>query len=318
MTEAKLTLDRTGLHINSDEVAKALAKKNISPSLITGVEVCPAKWVAESFVIRDLIEEDKDNPGTRGSLFHMVMELFFAHPPAERTPELVKTKVKEALAQPDFQHFATNKDAIDWLRGAINGYYNMGGDPTKVEIAKINTPKGDRSGLELFVKGKLGDTERNILGFVDRVIVDPRDSSKVIIEDWKSGAKAKKWNGKITSNEGMAEQRQQMIYTMLLEEQGYDVSLARLIYPVPREIVNVQTKNDDLRKKVVSDIENTDKSLAHMTEQNTFDCTPSFLCSFCPISQICPVADLKPYGKLKTAAAEQPRAEDLYPVIQGV
>lgn len=318
-SEAKITVDSTGAHIADASVSEALAKKNLSASLITGIEGCPARWLADTFVIRDLVEQDQDNAATRGSLFHRVMEHFFAEEPDLRTPELVKGLVNKTLQEDDFIHFAKNKDAIQWLREAINGYYNMGGDPKTVKIAEIETPKGPRSGLELFVKGQLGDTERNVLGFIDRVIVDPRDESKIIIEDWKSGAKAKHWKGKFApGSEGLPEQRQQMIYTLLLEKQGLDVSLARLIYPVAREVVRVSTKNEELRTNVVKQVENADKALTHMTEQNTFDCKPSFLCSWCPLSQVCPVADLKPYGKLKTAAAQQPRAEDLYPTIQAV
>lgn len=324
--EAKITLDSTGAHINSQDVADALAKKNLSASLITGIEGCPARWLADTFVIRDIIEQDKDNPATRGSLFHRVMEHFFAIEPELREPNLIKDLVKKTMLEDDFTHFATNKEATQWLREAINGYYNMGGDPKTVKIADIDTPKGSRPGLELFVKGKIGDTERQVLGFIDRVIVDPRDEKKIIVEDWKSGAKAKHWKGNLENGEdgrvpeGIPEQRQQMIYTMLLEQQGLDVSMARLLYPVAREVVKVRTENDDLRKRVVDDVENADKALTHMTEQNTFDCKPSFLCSWCPLAKLCPVADLKrnPRGKLKAAIDSQPRPEDLYPTIQGI
>lgn len=318
--EAKITLDNTGAHINSQDVADALAKKNLSASLITGIEGCPARWLADTFVIRDLIKQDKDNPATRGQLFHRVMEHFFAEEPALRDTELVKELVKKTLKESDFTHFASNKDAIQWLREAINGYYNMGGDPKTVTIADVDTPKGPRSGLELFVKGRIGETDRQVLGFIDRVIVDPRDEKRIIIEDWKSGAKAKHWNGDFTSDTGMPEQRQQMIYTMLLEQQGLDVSMARLIYPVAREIVKVQTDNQELRENVVRDVENADQALTHMTEQNVFDCKPSFLCHFCPLQEVCPSAAIKrnPRGKLKAAVDAAPRAEDLYPVIQGL
>lgn len=324
--EAKLTLDSTGLHINSQDVADALAKKNLSASLITGIEDCPAKWLANTFVVPDIVPQDKDNPATRGSLYHRVMEHFFAAPPEARTPSLVKELVKTTMQEEEFAHFAQNKEAIQWLRETINGYYNMGGDPKTVTIADVETPKGPRPGLELFVKGQIGETERKVLGFIDRVIVDPRDETKIIIEDWKTGAKAKHWNGDLTPPdgrkiaEGIPEQRQQMIYTMILEAQGLDVSMARLIYPAAREIVKVKTDNQKLREKVVKDVEEADTSLTHMTEQNTFDCNPSFLCHYCPLQKICPSAQLvrNPKGKLKKAVDEQPRPEDLYPEIQAL
>lgn len=306
-----LTMDESGVHIASPEIAEKLSKKNISASLITGLEECAAKWVANTFAIDQIVETELDNPLTRGTLFHSVMEDFFAEPPEKRTKKRMKSVINETLQKPDFEHFATNRDAVMWLRDAINGYYAMGGKPEKVNVAKFDTKHGEKSGLEYFVKGEVGDSKRKVLGFVDRIIVDPRDTSKRIVEDWKSGAKAKKWNGKLNAKEGIPEQRQQMIYSMLLEDDGFEISAARLIYPVAREVVNVELQNEKLREKVIEDVERTDAQLDHLEETNTFEYTPSFLCAFCPLAKICPAAQIKMVGKLKDGYQSQPDPEEL-------
>ena len=43
--------------------------------------------------------------------------------------------------------------------------------------------------------------------------------------------KVKRWKPNTKGDKGLAEQRQQTIYSMLLEQHGYEVSAARLIYP---------------------------------------------------------------------------------------
>lgn len=316
MTTDKLfTMDDEGAHIASDEVTAKLKKKNLSPSLVTGLEGCAARWVVETFA-RDQLPQDQDSPATRGSLFHKVMEEVFAEKPLDRTHDLVKAKVKEVLEDKEFEHFKTNREAIAWLRDAINSYYKMGGNPQTVTVARVPTKKGTQPGLEIFVRGKIGETKRDVLGFVDRVIEHPKKPGEMVVEDWKTGKKAKQWNGDIESEEGMAEQRQQVIYSMLLEERGVVVSTARLIYPVAETVVKVDPKNQDLRDKVTRDLEEADKKLQHYEETNTFEYKPSFLCSWCPLVKACPKANVKMVGKLKTAYESQPDLDVLDEFIE--
>lgn len=314
--ETLLTMDEEGAHIASDEIFKKFKGKKISASLISGLEGCHAKWVADTFVVDEVVKRPLDNPMTRGSLFHKVMEEVFIEEPANRTTELVKAKVIEVLSHPDYDHFKTNKDAVEWLKDAVNGYYKMGGKPQNVRVATIETPKGPKTGIEIFVIGSIGEAKRKVLGFVDRIIVDPKDETKVIVEDWKSGAKAKHWKSHTKDDEGWAEQRQQTIYSMILEGDGTDVSSARLIYPVAREVVKVDPNDEAIREKVVKDVEEADEKLDHLQETNTFEYSPSFLCAFCPVVKICPAAQVKMVGKLKTAYQEQPDPEELQEGIE--
>lgn len=313
LTEPGIRVDRYGLHVISDHVSKKLAKKKLSPSAITGLNKCAASWLADSFVMRDIITEEPDNAARRGSLFHKIMEDLFALPPEDRTHDAVKILTKKALTSEEFGDMAAYPEAVAWLREAINGYYRMGGDPTKVEIASIpDSRTGElKKGLEIFVDGKIGNTERPILGFIDRLIVNPKNPGSVVIEDWKSGAKAKRWNPKTKSDDGLGEARQQIIYAMLLKQQGVNVSGARLIFPVPQEVVTVDLNDEVMNQRVIADIEDADKKLTIMTENNTFEYTPGFLCAWCSLAKICPKAQIKPYAKMQEAYAKQPEPEVL-------
>lgn len=305
--EPLITLDSEGAHISSEKVSKAFEKKDISATMITGLEGCHARWLMDTFVAREIIHEEPDNPARRGKVFHTVMEHFFAHDANERTPGLMKKTVKETLESPDYIDLKDNRDVREWLRDAVNGYYKIGAKPQNITVAKIKDRNGnEKPALEQFVKNRVTDSRRKTLGFIDRVIEDPREGheDQVIVEDWKTGAKAKKWNGE--SDEGFPEQRQQTLYSMMLENEGVDVSRARLIYPVAQEIVKVDPNDEKLRERVKDDVHKTDNALDHLSETNTFEYTPSFLCHFCPLVKYCPEAQVRKVGKLKTAYESQP------------
>lgn len=311
-SEPLARIDSEGIHVVADSVSKKLAKKNISPSLITGLEKCPASWFSDSFVLRDLIQEQPDNPARRGNLYHKVMEIFFAEDPGNRTHTRIKEIVDEALASDEFKDMAEMPEVIAWLRGAINGYYSMGAKPDRVKVAKLTDDEGKESiGLEVFVKGKIGDSKRDTLGFIDRLVQDPREDGAVIIEDWKTGAKVKRWNPNTKSTDGLGEARQQFIYAKLLAQQGVKVTGARLIYPVPQEIVKVDLQDEAFSKRVENDVEEADAKLDIFIERNTFEYKPSVLCAWCPMAKICSEALIKPFPKMREAYANQPEPEDL-------
>lgn len=410
MTEIKeplVQITKDGLRVISDETSAKLAKKKLSASTITGLQGCPASWLANSFVIPEIITSEPDNPARRGSMFHQVMENFFALPPEERTHEAMRKQVKIVLSSDEYKDLADNQEAVMWLRGAVNGYYNMhaDADPSEVVIAEIETisPQGkgavfgealdklnesgdeekgavDRaletvlssnkyyrlrsneaavkwvkkalksylkahgygakdpeaiaarneliftgnrsvdSGLEIFVTGRIGNASRDTLGFIDRVQETGREegsdiSTEVMVEDWKSGAKVKKYNPNTRAKnpEGLGEQRQQMIYSILLEqEKGVKVTGARLIYPVAREVIEVDLTDEKLRARVIADVEAADKQLDNHIERNLFEYSPSILCSWCALAKVCPAA--KPFNhveKARVAMESQPEPDVL-------
>lgn len=307
-----LTLDSNGAHLETDELKAKLANKSISASMVTALTQCHARWVANTFVVDTIVEPPLDTAATRGTLFHAVMENYFALPQSERTHENMKKTVGTVLAHPDFAHFATNRDAVLWLRGAVNNYYRMGARPDKVTVATVPTDRGDKPGLETFVKGQIGNASRQTLGFIDQVLVDHTNPERVIVSDWKSGAKAKPWDGKTTSSStGWAEQRQQLLYSMLLEQRDVDVSHARLVYPIAQSIVKVDTHNEHTKDVVRQQVEHTDHVLDTFVETNTFEYSPSALCSWCPLVNMCPQAEKRTGQKFIDAVATQPSAQDL-------
>lgn len=322
INEPRVQVTKEGLRVISEETSAKLAKKKLSASTVTGLQGCPASWLANSFVLPEIIESEPDNPGRRGSMFHQVMENFFALPPEERTHEAMRKEVKNVLASDEYKDLAEIKDAVVWLRGAVNGYYNMKADvdPSEVVIAEIQTDKGVKPGLEIFVMGQIGNAKRPTLGFIDRVTEIEREpgaevSSVVMVEDWKSGAKVKKYNPKSRSKnpEGMNEQRQQVIYSILLEQtKNVKVKSARLIYPVAREVVEVDLADEKLRAQVIKDVEDADKQLDNHIERNLFEYSPSILCSWCPLFSACPAAkSFNHVEKARLAAASQPSPEEL-------
>lgn len=191
-TDNKLIyLDDEGAHVIARSVAEKLEKKKLSASMITGLlgdTGCAARWLADNFAVREVVEEEPDNPARRGSLFHKVMEDLFALEPEERTQTKVKELAVQTLKSDEFKDLSTSRDVFEWLKSAINGYYNMGGNPEKVQVAEIvmDESKGPQKGLEIFVKGKIGNTKREILGFIDRLVLNTvREDGSLIIEDWK-------------------------------------------------------------------------------------------------------------------------------------
>lgn len=322
--ETLLSIDSTGVHIVAPRVSEALAKKKISPSLITGLAGCPARWAAETFAIRELVEEEPDNAASRGQLFHKIMEDFFSLPGEERTTDKLKEIVREVVKSDTFSAL-NNAEAIQWLKDAITNYYSMGANPARVKVATVpslpdkeGNPQEPRAGLEVFVKGKLGNAKREVLGFIDRVSEhNPADEAEVIedavvVEDWKTGARAKaKWNSKRKSEDGLPEARQQIIYTMLLEAMGVKVAEARLIFPVAKAVVEVDVNDEALRERAIADVEEADKALDHYIETNTFEFKPQFLCSWCPIARICPSAMRAGNDKARAAYRKQPTIDVL-------
>lgn len=183
-----VSMNDSGLSITSAQVADAYDKKSLSASLISDLvdkSACPARWLANSFVLKEIIDEPVDTPATRGSLFHKVMEDFFTLPGEERTSDALKDIMKTVLSSDDFRELGRIPEARQWLIDAIKNYFSMGGKPDRVKIAEVEYNNRFSKGLEMFVKGHLGDSGRDVLGFIDRISVDPRDDVSLVVEDYK-------------------------------------------------------------------------------------------------------------------------------------
>ena len=320
-----LTLDGSPLirvsnfnaEVASHEVSSALEKRRLSPSLVTSiVEGCPAKWLAQSFVIPQIVPDEPDNAAFRGTLFHRVFELFFSLPGEERTPERMRKISEDVIVDEKFEASVTD-GTREWLTDGIDSYWAMGARPQDVTVASVVQEGRKKQGLELFVGGRIGKTSRDILGFIDMVSVNPKDDSKVVITDFKTG-KSKRWNGKLGSDEGFAEVRQQIIYAKLLERYGVSANVARLLYPVGREVVSVDLFDDKVNDRVVEQVEQADEELSGMILNNDFGFKPSFLCAWCPLVKGCPKARVRQVGKIKIAFDQQPGLDVLARAIEFV
>lgn len=317
-----MSVSDVGLHVVSGVVSEKISKKKLSASAITGLESCPARWAAESFVVKDIVQQEPDNAARRGSLFHKIMEDFFSLPKEDRLKSNLKGIIENVFSSDEFCDLDTPV-VRGWVYELVGNYYSMGAKPKLVDVAVLPNPKFDPEkeendwnkknivGLEAFVEDNLIGSGRSILGFIDRIVVDRRDGESLIVEDWKTGAKMKKWNPKVKDTTGLSEARQQVIYTMLLEKMGYEVSAARLIYPAASGIVDVDIDDKKFRRRVLDDVEKTNDRLDSAIAMNTFDYSPSFLCAWCPIAKICPRAEIKPYQKMKDAYDSQPDADIL-------
>lgn len=279
--EPVISMDDEGIHLIGSTVPEKLKKKSLSASAVTALLTCPAKFIFSSFVERDVFDDSGSIEAKKGTLFHKVMEDFFALDKEERTKDRMKTLVNEVLMLDEFADMARDREMIAWLRDAVNGYYSMGAKPEKVDIAEITIDGKTKKGLEVFVKGKIGKASRETLGYIDRVAVDKKTGrGSLAIEDWKSGAKAKEWHiGKMSygkpDDQGKGELRQQIIYTLLLRQKGFDVSAARLIFPVAEKIVHIDVDDQELIDMTIKDVEEADAVLGRSIENNTFEYGPS-------------------------------------------
>lgn len=346
-----ISIDKSGVHVLDEKLRESLERKKLSASTINSlVDGCHAQFVGQMALNR-FIDPPLDSALTRGTLFHYVMEKFFALPQGERSVANMRVIVDEVLAEPAYAFWNDIPEGVEWLKKtAVNGYYlllkNASGsvdsheiedNPNDVQIASIVNPDTgvESVGLEVPVKGRIGSIERDIIGFIDRVVVSPDspvddffESPVVRVQDWKSGGTLKKWSGKPDDKQGLDNKRQQFIYGMLLEQLGYEVDKVQLIFPAsvqtksskraklpdsPRPgVVSFDYDDDDFKEKVIEDVELADKQLTAILETNTAEFNPSILCHWCPLAKICPSMEVNTkVVKCVDAYNEQPSPQEL-------
>ncbi|HET9094393.1 MAG TPA: PD-(D/E)XK nuclease family protein [Solirubrobacteraceae bacterium] len=181
----------------------------ISAGAIEAFAACPVRWLVERQLQPALLEPDPD-PVTRGSLIHGVLERVFARLPAPLTPATLDTaerllaeemrgpqaaehRARLAPAQATEVRAAVLRGIEAELRRYLRHEAAQGGGwmPAVTEL---------RFGMDGDVEGALpavelvSGAERVLLhGIVDRIDVDPRDPTRVVVRDYKSGAKRDTW-----------------------------------------------------------------------------------------------------------------------------
>lgn len=185
-------------------------------------------------------------------------------------------------------------------------------------------------GLEMPLSGTVEGSDRRVFGIIDRLIVDPDDNT-LIIDDYKSGAKAHHYNPNSPYSD-FNYTRQQVLYSMLLEqnmsliqtENGgvppKTVKYARLLYPIAKNgqypeqvgvVEPVDVQNKAFRKTVMDDVRETCETMAGSCEKNTFSYQSSALCAWCPLAKVCPNATIYSNQKFYDAKSKQPEREIL-------
>jgi putative RecB family exonuclease len=150
---------------------------SLSPSRVEKFLSCP---LAFRFAAIDKLPEAPSVHTTRGSLVHRALELAYAHPAPERTPdafrEALAVATLEYRALPDVVDLRLSSERLAVLEdecGALVERYLLMEDPTAVRAI----------GLELRLAAPAGAIE--LRGVIDRL--DLRDDGELVVVDYKTG-----------------------------------------------------------------------------------------------------------------------------------
>lgn len=291
-----------GIEILDEDLMKKVKRKNLSASMVSSFFQCPADWLMDAFLLPKMDYEEPVH-FVRGNIFHDTMEEFFTLDKEQRSPQslsqlamkVIKEKYKESL---------TDRETMAWVKQALQGYLEAGFEYKNIDVAQIvkNKNKGPELGVEIFVKGKLGNTQREVVGYVDRV--DQLADGSLRVVDYKSGKKIHPFDpdAVISDNNSFGYWRQQLAYTMLLEKDGHNVSGAKLEFPIAKGEVVVDVNNEKLRKQVEKDFEAVDAALTKCIEENFFPFNGHFFCKWC--GMLSPNHTPSRYGKLNVSIAD--------------
>lgn len=276
-----IQVTKDGVKIINAELMAKVKKKQLSASMISSFFQCPADWLMDSFILPKMDHEEPIH-FVRGHIFHDTMEAFFSIPKEERNPQKL-SQITMSVIKEDYKASLEDKETMAWVKEALQGYLAAGFEYKDVNVAQIvkQAGKAPELGVEMFVKGKLGNTDRQVVGFVDRIDQLPDGSLQVV--DYKSGKKIHPFDPEkeIGDNNNFGYWRQQLAYTMLLEQAGHNVGGAILEFPIARGVVSVDVNNSKLRKQVEADFEAVDAALTECIEANLFPFHGHFFCKWC-------------------------------------
>lgn len=280
-TKKLVKVVKEGIVILDEELKQKIRNKNLSASMISSFGQCPADWLMDSFIL-PLVDHEEPVHFARGHIFHQTMEGFFRLNKEERNPKIL-SQIAMKVIKKDFGAYLDDLETMAWVKQALQGYLETGFEYKDVDVAQIvkSKSKGPELGVEIFVKGKLGDTTRQVVGFVDRV--DRMADGSLRVVDYKSGKKIHAFDPDkdIDSYNDFGYWRQQLAYSMLLEQAGHQVSGAVLEFPIAKGAVEVDVYNEKLRKQVEADFERVDRGLNKCLDDNLFPFQGHMFCSWC-------------------------------------
>lgn len=271
LNQKKIKITKSGVYILSPEIQNEIKKKKLSASLINKWLQSPADWVLETYIAPEVAVEEPIHL-LRGNWFHSVMEKFFALPPEERNAQNLIQSLALVNKEEKYSKLPENPENMEWIKRALSNYGKYWLDNAKNErIANLFIMGQQKPGLEIFVQGKIGNSNRLCLGFLDKVI---EGEYGLLVQDWKTGKTIENFDPtrKISESNSFDYWRQQTLYSMLLEQYGATVEGASLIFPcseVPT-IVQVNQADKKVREQVIADVEQVDKEYEEAINNNFF------------------------------------------------
>lgn len=256
--------ERTGFTVIDKKILENLKEASLSNSSIDEIINCPADYLLNRVLKNLNIETEFAEPAVKGNLFHSVMEKIYSLPPVDRNAESIKMAVKEALKQAGT---SIQKDKLysTWLKQAVLLFWE-----TKYRLDQEVLEINGEQAIEVFVKGKLAGVDRETLGWIDLVLQNEEET--VTLSDWKTGKEVKEFDiAQVQSSANpFSYYRQQVIYSLLLEEMGYKVDTAELVYPIAEEIVTVDVSDPLLINATLEDIQRANSILDKCIKENFF------------------------------------------------
>jgi ATP-dependent helicase/DNAse subunit B len=181
----------------------------VSAGALEAFAACPVKWLVERQLQPERLEPDPD-PVTRGSFIHTVLERVFARLDGALTPgthadagQLLYEEMRGPEAASDRSRIAL--DQATEVRAAIL----RGIEAELLRYLRTEAADGSawppivtelRFGLDADSEQAMppvvldsGEEQALLSGIVDRVDADPSDPTRVIVRDYKSGAKRETW-----------------------------------------------------------------------------------------------------------------------------
>lgn len=268
--QIKVTND--GVYILDSNMKKEINKTNLSPSMIDSFLQSPADWVLDKY-IDPLVTKGEQLHLIRGKWYHSIMENFFALPEEERTKQnLIQCANTVTKNSEEYKNLTDNDENRLWLKTALKGYVNTWlPNANKEKVAQLFLMGEVKQGLELFVLGKIGNSNRQCLGFIDKII---EGENGLIVQDWKTGKHITDFDPTkpISENNPFGYWRQQTFYAMLLEQYGAKVEKASLLFPcaeIPQEVV-IDHQSEKVRQQVIDDVEEVSRTFDECIQNNYF------------------------------------------------
>lgn len=258
---------------------------SLSPSRVEKFTSCP---LAFRFASIEKLPERPTIHTTRGSLVHRALELAFARPAHERTPEAFRAALAAARhefrSRPELIDLGLDEEQLatfdEECRVLVERYLTME-DPRRVRSI----------GLELRLSADVGSL--SLRGIIDRL--DLRDDGELVVVDYKTGrAPAVNWEQQRLAGVHF--------YSFLCEQVlGRRPAAIRLMYLSSGETIEA-TPSAQSTRFITTRTTAVWQAVERACQTGDFRPRPSAMCNSCSFQQWCPAFG----GDPDRAASEAP------------